>query len=73
MDTKAINRDWRILINCPKGVGGKRVRYLVGVSGFVRVVGEELAMKLVSRAYASKSDVFIARLRRGIQIYFYGK
>lgn len=73
MDSKKINRDWRILVNRQKTNENPRERYLVGVSGLVRVVGEELAAKLVSRAYASKSDIFTSRLRRGISISFYNK
>ena len=73
MDSKKINRDWRILVNCPNNAEHGRIRYLVGVSGLVRVVGDELAAKLVSRAYASKSDIFTSRLRRGISISFYNK
>lgn len=73
MDSKRINRDWRILVNRPKTENHPRERYLVGVSGLIRVVGVELATKLVSRAYASKSDIFTSRLRRGISISFYNK
>lgn len=73
MDSKKINRDWRILVNWPKNAEHGRIRYLVGVSGLVRVVGVELATKLVSRAYASKSDVFTSSLRRGVSISFYNK
>lgn len=73
MDSKRINRDWRILVNRPKTAQHPRERYLVGVSGLVRVVGVVLAAKLVSRAYASKMDIFTSRLRRGISISFYNK
>ena len=73
MDSKRINRDWRILVNRPKSTDHPRERYLVGVSGLIRVVGEELAIKLVTRAYASKTDIFTSRLRRGISISFYNK
>lgn len=73
MDSKRINRDWRIVINRPKTENHQRERYLVGVSGLIMVVGVELAAKLVSRAYASKTDIFISRLRRGISVSFYNK
>ena len=73
MDSKRINREWRILVNVPKNSEHGRIRYLVGVSGLVRVVGEELAIKLVSRAYMAKTDNFTSRLRRGISITFYNK
>lgn len=73
MNSKKINRDWRILVNRPRTAEHPRERYLVGVSGLIKVVGEELATKLVSRAYASKSDIFTSRLRRGISISFYNK
>lgn len=73
MDSKRINRDWRIVVFRPRTDEHQRERYLVGVSGLIRVVGVELAAKLVSRAYAAKSDVFTSRLRRGISISFYNK
>lgn len=52
--------------NCKKG-------RLLGLCGFVSLVGEELAVRLFSRAQKSKSDKITCRLRRGAVVTFYVK
>lgn len=46
---------------------------LLGVCGLVSRVGEELAVRLFSRAQKSKSDKITCRLRRGAIVTFYVK
>lgn len=69
--TSQINRDF--LINIEERRDGKRVsRKLVGVSGLINAIGEELANKFIARAYAAiNADVCVCKLRRGVQVSFY--
>ena len=46
---------------------------LLGVCGLVSRVGEELAVRLFTRAQKSKSDKITCRLRRGAIVTFYVK
>lgn len=64
-----INRDWKMKVY--GYINGVRVNHLIGVSGLIGYVGEELAEKFVERAYRSKQDVCHCKLRRGIKISFY--
>lgn len=50
---------------------GKKINTLVGVSGLIRIVGMEMANKMLRKAFASKEDKFTAKLRRGIKVTFY--
>lgn len=52
--------------SCSRGV-------LLGVYGLISRVGEELAVRLFSRAQKSKSDKITCRLRRGAIVTFYVK
>ena len=71
-DTTAINRDFRI-----KAFGvnheGKKINILVGVSGLINLIGEELADKFLCRAYNCMDDYCVCKLRRGLKITFYNK
>ena len=46
---------------------------LLGSLGFLNVIGEELAVKLLKRAEKSKSDKITCKLRRGLVFTFYVK
>lgn len=46
---------------------------LLGVCGLVSRVGEELAVRLFTRAQKSKTDKITCRLRRGAIVTFYVK
>ena len=52
--------------SCPHG-------RLLGLCGLVSIVGEELAVRLFSRAQRSKSDKITCKLRRGAVVTFYNK
>lgn len=67
--TKEINRNYRIKINGI--VDGKKVNKLVGVSGLIKLVGVEMANKLLRRAFRCVKDAEHCKLRRGLKISFY--
>lgn len=46
---------------------------LLGLHGFLTLVGEELAIKLLTRAERGKTDKITCRLRRGLRFDFYVK
>lgn len=52
--------------NCRRGL-------LIGVYGLVNRVGEELAVRLYTRALRAKSDKITCKLRRGAIVTFYVK
>lgn len=70
MTTTTINKNFKI-----KAFGlnneGKKINTLVGVSGLVNLIGEELANKFVARAFDSMEDKCVCKLRRGLKITFY--
>lgn len=73
--TSQINRDFRIKVYGYNN-SDERLNLLVGVSGLIRLVGEELADTLVKRAF--KNSYFVqngkvCKLRRGLKITFYQK
>lgn len=71
-----INRDFRIKVYGYNG-NGERLNILVGVSGLIRLIGEELADTLVKRAFKNSYFVqdgkIVCKLRRGLKITFYQK
>lgn len=69
--TKEINRNFRIKINGI--VDGKKINTLVGVSGLIKLVGIEMANKMIRRAFNGKGDKIECKLRRGIKVVFYSK
>jgi len=71
MSTTQINRNFRIKINGI--VDGVKLNTLVGVSGLINLVGEEIAEKAVCKAFDHCGDSFTWKLRRGIKITFYVK
>lgn len=68
--TKSINRNFKIKVSGI--VADSKINTLVGVSGLVRLVNDiELTNRLLDRAFASKDDKVVCKLRRGIKISFY--
>ena len=68
--TKEINRNYLIKV-AGIDANGKRINTLVGVSGLIRLIGEELANKFVIRAFKCMLDKCVCKLRRGLKITFY--
>lgn len=52
---------------------GKKVNKLVGVFGLIKMIGMELVNKFIARAFKSKDDKTVCKLRRGLKITFYVK
>lgn len=69
--TKEINMNFRIKVF--GFVEGKKVNTLVGVSGLVKMIGQEMAQKTINRAFAGKDDACVCKLRRGVKVTFYVK
>lgn len=60
--TKEINRTFKIKVN---GMfNGKKINTLVGVSGLIKLVGVEMANKLLRRAFRCVKDAEHCKLRR---------
>lgn len=67
--TREINRTFKIKVN---GMfNGKKINTLVGVSGLIKLVGFEMANKLLRRAFRCIKDAEHCKLRRGLKISFY--
>ena len=65
-----INRNFKIKVSGI--IDEKKINTLVGVSGLMRYVDDiELTNRLLDRAFRSKTDKCVCRLRRGIAISFY--
>ena len=71
--TSYINRNYLIKVN-GLSPSGCRLNVLVGVSGAIALIGEELFYKFVGRAERDiNKDVTVCKLRRGIKFSFYRK
>lgn len=70
--TSQINQDYRIKVNGLNNEGQK-INTLVGVSGAIALIGEELFDKFINRAYNAGLDACACKLRRGLKITFYSK
>lgn len=70
--TTVINKNFRLKV---KGVDNneKKLNKLVGVSGLISLIGEELLNKFLDRAFACMDDVCVCKLRRGLKVSFYVK
>ena len=70
--SKFINKNFRIKV---AGVNaeGKKINTLMGVSGIIRLIGEELFYKFVQRAIDCMMDVCVCKLRRGLKVSLYVK
>ena len=70
--TKFINSNFRIKV-FGRDENGKKINTLMGVSGIIRLIGEELFYKFVQRALDCMKDVCVCKLRRGIKVSLYVK
>lgn len=68
--TREINFNFKIKVS---GIyDGQKVNTLVGVAGLLKMVDDvELTNRLLDRAFASKEDKCVCKLRRGIRVSFY--
>lgn len=67
--TTDINRNFKIKVSGMNN--GQKLHTLVGVRGLLALVGEDLANKLLTRAFNSAGDREVCKLRRGLKITFY--
>ena len=69
--TAEINRNFKIKVFGV--VNGRKINTLVGVSGLLNLLdgAVDLMNRLLDRAFASKGDKCVCKLRRGLQISFY--
>lgn len=70
--TTEINRNFRIKVAGIDG-NGNCINTLVGVSGLIKLIGEDLFNKFVKRAFDCMQDVCVCKLRRGLKVSFYNK
>ena len=70
--SKFINANFRIKV-FGRTEDGKKINTLMGVSGIIRLIGEELLYKFIQRALDCMLDVCVCKLRRGLQVSFYVK
>ena len=70
--TKFINQNFRIKV-FGRDVNGKKINTLMGVSGIIRLIGEELFYKFVQRALDCMLDKCVCKLRRGLVVSLYVK
>ena len=70
--TKFINQNFRIKV-FGRTEDGKKINTLMGVSGIIRLIGQELFYKFVQRALDCMKDVCVCKLRRGIKVSLYVK
>ena len=70
--TKFINANFRIKVY-GKDENGNKVNKLVGVSGILKLIGEELFNKFIKRALKSGLDACRCSLRRGLVVTLYAK
>lgn len=70
--SKFVNQNFRIKV-FGRDENGKKINTLVGVSGIIRLIGEELFYKFVQRALDCMLDVCVCKLRRGLQVSLYVK
>lgn len=68
--TKEINGTFKIKVS---GINyeGNRLNIAVGVSGLIKLIGVDLTNNLLKRAFETKDDKCICKLRRGLKITFY--
>lgn len=70
--SKFINANFRIKV-FGRDENGKKINTLMGVSGIIALIGEELFYKFIRRALDCKKDVCVCKLRRGLQVSLYVK
>lgn len=69
--TSEINRNFKIKVF--GHINGRKINTLVGVSGLLNLLDGaiDLVNRLLDRAFNSKGDKCVCKLRRGLQISFY--
>lgn len=70
--TKFINSNFRLKV-FSKDYMGKKLNTLVGVSGLIKLIGEELLNKFIKRALRDGLDKCVCKLRRGLVVTLYAK
>ena len=70
--TKFINSNFRIKV-FGRDENGKKINTLMGVSGIIRLIGEELFYKFIQRALDCMLDCCVCKLRRGLKVSLYVK
>lgn len=70
--TKFINQNFRIKV-FGHTEDGQKINTLMGVSGIIAMIGEELFFKFIQRALDCMQDVCVCKLRRGLQVSLYVK
>ena len=70
--SKFVNANFRIKV-FGRTEDGRKINTLMGVSGIVAMIGEELFYKFVQRALDCMKDVCVCKLRRGLQVSLYVK
>ena len=70
--SKFINQNFRIKV-FGYTEDGKKINTLMGVSGIIAMIGEELFYKFIQRALDSMKDVCVCKLRRGLQVSLHVK
>ncbi len=70
--TKFINQNFRIKV-FGYDENGRKINTLMGVSGIIRLIGQELFYKFIQRAFDCMKDVCVCKLRRGLQVSLYVK
>ena len=70
--SKFINQNFRIKV-FGRTEDGHKINTLMGVSGIIAMIGEELFYKFIQRALDCMQDVCVCKLRRGLQVSLYVK
>ena len=70
--SKFINANFRIKV-FGRDENGKKINTLVGVSGILKLIGEELFNKFIKRALKAGLDACRCALRRGLVVTLYAK
>lgn len=70
--TREINQNFKMKIY-GRNEEGKKVDTLMGVSGLILLIGVDMMNKQLGRAFRSKEDKCVCKLRRGIQVTYYVK
>jgi hypothetical protein len=68
--TSEINSNFKIKVN-GKNFKGQSMSKLVGVRGLVSLLGEDISINLIERAFSEGKDITICKLRRGLTVRFY--
>ena len=70
---KFLNTDFRVVYNREKTATAPRIRRFLGRSGLISLLGDDLAARIVERAYKANSLKITCKFRSGYQVIFYAK